>query len=312
MTIVIKTVSNTLIYTLTVMIWGSTWLAISYQLGVVPLEISVFYRYGAAAVILLGYCAVTARPLAYSFAQHRLFAGVGLLMFCINYLMAYAAQEHVSSAVNALIYSCIVWLNIINARLFLKVRSSWDVLLGAALGMLGIGVLFWPSISQLETSSALLLGGGISLLGAVSASLGNVLSQHALTRVPVLQLNAWGMAYGAVFNLIICLALGRQFIFDPSPAYIGSLIYLVVAGSIAGFLLYLTLVGRLGANRAGYVVVMFPVVATGLAVLFEGLQMNPWLLAGMVLVLAGNILILKQSKKPSPASSAFSGNEKSA
>ncbi|MFK7956246.1 MAG: DMT family transporter [Lysobacterales bacterium] len=298
------------IYVLSVLIWGSTWLAISYQLGVVALEVSVFYRYGAASVLLLTFCVLTSRPLRYNLAQHRLFAGVGLLMFCINYLMAYAAQEHISSALNALIYSCIVWMNIVNARIFLKVRSSPEVLGGAVLGMLGIGILFWPSLSALDTSHTLLIGGAMATLGALSASFGNVLSQHALTHLPVVQVNAWGMTYGALFNLLVCLALGREFTFDLSTGYVGSMLFLIVGGSIAGFVLYLTLIGRLGANRAGYVVVAFPVVATVLAVIFEGLKVTGWLFAGMVLVLLGNVLILNQGRQIA-VSEAFSGNEKS-
>ncbi len=304
--------SNSIIYALTVLIWGSTWLAINFQLGVVAPEVSVFYRYTAASALLLTFCLLTSRPLRYSLAQHKLFAGVGLLMFGINYLMAYAAQQHISSALNALIYSGIVWMNIVNARLFLKVRSGREVLGGAALGMLGIGVLFWPSLSALDTSNTLLIGGGMALLGALAASLGNVLSQHALTHLPVVQVNAWGMTYGALFNLLVCLVLGREFNFDPSVPYIGSMAFLVMGGSIAAFVLYLTLIERMGANRAGYTVVAFPVVATLLAVIFEGLAVTGWLIAGMVLVLLGNVLILNQSKKRPSASGSFSGNEKSA
>ncbi len=304
--------NNPLIYAVTVLVWGSTWLAINYQLGVVPLEVSVFYRYALAALLLLGFCWVTGRTLRFSLAQHRLFAGVGALMFCLNYLMAYAAQQYVSSALNALIFSCVLWLNILNARIFLKVRSEREVLLGAALGMLGIFVLFWPSLAAVDVSEAVLLGGACSLLGALSASLGNVLSQHALTQLPVMQVNAWGMSYGALFNLLVCLGLGRPFLFDPSPAYVGSLLYLVLAGSIVAFVLYLTLVSRIGAHRAGYTVVMFPVVATLLAVVFEGLEISSWLLAGMALVLTGNIMILRQGRKTSQVTRQFSGNENSA
>ena len=147
---------------------------------------------------------------------------------------------------------------------------------------------------------------------ALAASLGNVLSQHALTHLPVVQVNAWGMTYGALFNLLVCLVLGREFNFDPSVPYIGSMAFLVMGGSIAAFVLYLTLIERMGANRAGYTVVAFPVVATLLAVIFEGLAVTGWLIAGMVLVLLGNVLILNQSKKRPSASGSFSGNEKSA
>ncbi|MEM9531261.1 MAG: EamA family transporter [Pseudomonadota bacterium] len=305
---------NTSLYALSVLIWGSTWLAINYQLGVVPLEVSVFYRYAAAAGLMMVFCVATRRPLRYGRAEHLMFAGMGLSMFSLNYLMAYGAQLYVSSAINALIFSSVVWLNILNARLFLGVRADSRIYGASVLGVAGLVVLFWPSLRETEGSGALLIGGGMSLIGSLSASLGNVLSQHAQSRhaLPVIQANAWSMSYGAVFNLIIALALGREFLFDPRPAYVLSLIYLVIPGTIIAFGAYLTLVGRIGAHRAGYSVVMFPVVAVVLAVLFEGLPITPWLLAGMALVLGGNALVLLRPKKVRPPAGAFSGNENSA
>ena len=173
---------NTSLYVLTVLIWGSTWLAINFQLGVVPLEVSVFYRYAAAAILMLLFCVITRRSLRYGAAEHLIFAGMGLSMFSLNYLMAYGAQLYVSSAINALIFSSVVWLNILNARLFLGVRSDSRIYGASVLGVAGLVVLFWPSIRETQGSGALLTGGAMSLIGSLSASLGNVLSQHAQSR----------------------------------------------------------------------------------------------------------------------------------
>lgn len=293
--------NNLSLYAVTVLIWGSTWIAINFQLGQVPLTQSVFYRYVAAAALLMAWCRLRKLPLRYDRADHRVFATLGVLMFGLNYIAAYAAQMYISSAFNALMFSCMVWMNIVNARIFLGVRSPVNVYLGAGLGLAGIVTLFWPAIEQLSWHDRTVIGGSISILGAMSASLGNVLAQHAQQRrLPVVQSNAWGMLYGALFVGIVCLFGKAPWTFDLSLPYLGSLAFLVLFGSILGFGAYLTLIGRIGASRAGYVVVMFPLVATVLAVAFEGLQLSLSMLTAAALILGGNALIMRRPRTPIP------------
>lgn len=291
--------SNLWLYVITVLIWGSTWIAINYQLGEVPLAQSVFYRYAAASALLVAWCLLSGRSLRFGWRQHRVFAALGVLLFGLNYLAAYAAQLYVSSAFNALMFACLVWMNILNARLFLGVRSPPRVYVGALLGMAGIVALYWPQVSRLALQDQVVIGGAISLCGALSASLGNVLSQHAQQGgLPVVQSNAWGMGYGALFVGLGCLALGEPWQFAVTWPYLGSLAFLVVFGSVIGFGAYLTLVGRLGANRAGYVVILFPLVATALAVWLEDLEMTPEMALAVVLILGGNAVIMTRRASP--------------
>lgn len=290
--------SNTLLYTVTVLVWGSTWLAITYQLGVVPPEVSIVYRYLLAAALMFVWCLARGLPLRFGRRAHGYFVLFGLLLFGLNYVFAYRAQQYVPSAFAALAFSSLVWMNIINARLFFGTRSGVRVWLGATLGMLGLAVLFAPQLRGMEADAQMLRGGVFCLLGALTASLGNMASQHAQSRrLPVLQGNAWGMLYGALLMAVIPLATGEPFLFEATPSYVLSLLYLAVVGSIVGFASYLTLLGRIGSHRAGYVVVMFPVVAIVLSVLFEGLRVDANLLGGVALVLAGNALILSRRRR---------------
>ena len=113
--------------------------------------------------------------------------------------------------------------------------------------------------------------------------------------LPVLQANAYGMSYGAAFMAITALVAGRTFDFDPSLVYTGSLFYLAIFGSVFGFGFYLTLLGRIGADRAAYATVLFPIIALGLSTVFESFQWTPGAFAGMLLVLGGNVLVLNPS-----------------
>ena len=296
--------SNALLYVITVLVWGSTWLAIEFQLGTVAPEVSIVYRYAGASLLLFAWSRIRRLPLAFSLPQHGRFFLLGMLLFSLNYILAYRAQIYISSALTAIAFSTLVWMNIVNARLFFGVRAGPRVLFGALLGVAGIVTLFAPQIGELTISDSVFYGSMLAFLGALIASFGNMVSQAAQkTSLPVIQSNAWGMLYGAAITATIALIEGHEFVFDWSPGYVGSLLYLTVFGSIIAFGAYLTLLGRIGAHKAGYAMVMFPVVALILSAIFEGLEIDATVIAGTLLVLAGNLFVLntrvrRTRKKP--------------
>lgn len=289
--------NNRALYLVTVLIWGSTWIAIEFQLGTVAPEVSVFYRYCLASLLLFGWAYARGLKLGFDRAAHARFALLGLLLFCLNYIMTYYAQQYITSALSAIAFSTMLWMNILNARLIFGVHAGARVIIGSILGISGILVLFLPQVGSLSLSDATLYGAGLCVLGAYLASLGNMVSQSAQKNgLPVIASNAWGMLYGALFTGAIALAEGREFNFDWSAGYVVSLGYLAVFGSIVAFGSYLTLLGRIGASRAGYAVVMFPVVALVISVAFEGLQLSSNIVIGVLLVMVGNVVILQRSR----------------
>ena len=218
-------------------------------------------------------------------------------MFCLNYILAYRAQIYITSALSAIAFSSMLWMNILNARLFFGVKADAPIYLGALLGIIGVGVLFGPEISEVSTSDGVFLGLVLAVTGALMASFGNMASQAAQKhKLPVVQSNAWSMLYGGLLTGAVALAGGHAFTFDLSVGYVVSLAYLTIFGSIIAFGAYLTLLGRIGAHRAGYATVMFPVVALVLSMLFEGLSLDVSLVIGFALVVAGNVLVLKNRR----------------
>ena len=210
--------SNTLLYVIAVLIWGSTWFAIEFQLGVVEPEVSVSYRYGAAALILFIWCKIKRIPLIFDLKYHYWFALMGLLMFCLNYVFAYRAQIYITSALSAIVFTSMVWMNIINARLFFGVRVSARVYLGALIGISGIVVLFGPRIENFSFSDGVFFGCVLAFCGALMASFGNMASQAAQrAKLPVVSSNAWSMLYGCLFTTVIAISRGEPFTFDFSP-----------------------------------------------------------------------------------------------
>ncbi len=285
--------TNLMLYVVSVLIWGSTWLAIEFQLGIVALEVSLAYRFLIAAAVAFTWCILTGRSLQFNWRAHKLFVLMGVFLFGLNYIAAYAAQIYITSALNAIGFSTMVWLNIINARIFLGARIERNTYLGAIFGISGILVIFWPTISNVSISDHIFIGACLSLTGALLASFGNIVAQIAQRKaLPVIAPTAWSMLYGSLLNGGLAGIQGKAFTFDPSPAYVISLLFLAVFGSVVAFSCYLTLLGRIGADRAGYSMVMIPVVALILSALFEGLTLETHILVGVTLALAGNVVIL--------------------
>jgi drug/metabolite transporter (DMT)-like permease len=286
--------SNTLLYVITVLIWGSTWFAIEFQLGTVEPEISIVYRYAGASLLLFAWAALRGLTLRFDRRAHAWFLVLGLFLFCLNYILAYRAQIYITSAMCAIAFSTIVWMNILLSRVFFGVRSGPRVLVGAGFGIVGIVVLFAPRIAAVSLSDSVLYGSLLASLGALAASFGNMASQKAQSlKLPIIQSNAWGMFYGACITAAVSVAQGQSFAFEFTPQYIVSLAYLTVFGSVVAFGAYLTLLGRIGAHRAGYALVMFPVIALILSMSFEGLELDIYIVIGTILVLTGNVFVLE-------------------
>jgi drug/metabolite transporter (DMT)-like permease len=285
--------SNLALYATAVLVWGTTWLLINFQLGTVAPEVSVVYRHVLAVVLLFGWSYAKRLQMRFNLHAHLKFFQLGLLFFSFNYIATYSAQQYITSALNAVAFSTMMWMNVINTRIFFGTRIEPRLWLGAALGLAGVVALFWPEVMAISWTDKTLLGASLSLGGALLASLGNMVSKNAqATGLPVLQSNAWGMFYGALITAAFAWRSGLPFTFELSFPYVGSLLFLAVFGSIVAFGAYLKLVGRIGPHKAGYAVVMFPVVAVVLSNLFEGLELKTNVLGGIALVLLGNVVIL--------------------
>jgi drug/metabolite transporter (DMT)-like permease len=283
---------NLLLYAAASLIWGSTWLAIKLQLAPVPPILSVAYRFGLAAAILLLFCLATGRRLAFSLADHRFMALQGFTLFGLSYCLSYLATGCLTSGLVAVVFSTIQMWNILNLRLFMRQPVAWRAFWGGALGLTGIGVLFWRELFGFAATREL-IGLAAAVGGAYLASLGNVVgARHARRGVPVTQANAYGMAYGGLLTAALHLATGGEVVMDWSWGYLAPMLYLTVFGSIAAFGCYMLLIGRIGAEYAAYVTLLMPVIALLLSTLFEAYRFGPAAAIGVAVVLTGNLIIL--------------------
>jgi drug/metabolite transporter (DMT)-like permease len=288
---------NILLFLTSAFIWGSTWLAIKFQLGVVDPLISIFYRFLLAASILFFYLLISRASLRYSFKQHLQMALQGFLLFGINYWLVYLAEQHLTSGLVAIVFSTIVFLNIFFGVVFLNSKIRSLVVTGAVIGFIGISFVFKNEIVVFNLSSQNSIALLIAFIGAISASLGNITSAYNQKKnIPVLQTNGYGMLYGALFMLILAIIMNKPIYFDISLSYIISLLYLGIFGSVIAFTCYLTLLGNIGADKAGYTTLVIPIIAIFLSSVFEGYQWNVFVYIGIAFISLGNMLVLKRKR----------------
>ena len=298
----LKDANNYILYSLTSLIWGSTWYAIHMQLGTVPPMWSIIYRFTLAGAILLVYCLVTRMNLRFTKRQHFFIALQGLLLFCINYILYYFASGYLVSGIVALIFALIVVMNIINCRIFFKTSITTRVVLASVMGFVGLGLVFWSQTGQWLAQSrdsggmmGLSIGIGLAVLGTVAASLGNILAVYnKKLEIPIVASNALGIIYGTLFTLLFTLLSGQAIAFDTSWGYLLSLAYLTIAGTVVAFGAYVMLISRIGADKGGYVFVTTPIVALLLSAFYEEFHWSALTIIGVLAIIGGNLLVLKR------------------
>ena len=293
------------LYALTVAIWGTTWIALKLQLGSVPIPWSIAYRFALAAIVLFAWLALRGTLRLPRREVRWLVAAQGLCLFCVNFICFLNASRTIASGLVAVVFSTATLWNALGARLVFRRALTPAILGGGALGLAGLLLMFWPELARHGASAETWRGLAFALGGTLCFSGGNLLSarMQALGETPALT-NAWGMLVGTGVLAIGCLGAGVAPSFDTSASYVGAWLYLAIPGSVIGFTAYLMLVGRLGPERAAYCTVLFPLVALAISSVVEDYRWTLPALAGLALVMVGNVLVFRKPAARPPVSAA--------
>lgn len=279
------------------LIWGSTWFAITFQLGSVPAAVSIAYRFGLAAALLFAWLAASGRRVRLSGRQHLATLAQGALTFGANYLFVYMAEARVTSAVVAVLFAAMAFFNLILFRLFLGTKASRGAWIASGLGVAGVAVLSVGELARAHMDGRALAGVGFGLASMLLATAGNLAARRAqMLHVEVGANTAWSMAYGAGLLALWAVVTGQPWRFEATPAYVGSLLYLAVFGSVTAFLLYFGLARRRGYVLASYISAVTPAIAMLISAVFEHTRWGPEALVGLVLVMAGQVLLIRAPK----------------
>jgi drug/metabolite transporter (DMT)-like permease len=279
------------------LIWGTTWFAITWQLGVVDPVVSVIYRFGLAATLLFGWCLVTRRSIRMTRRQHLIVATQGLFVFSLNYALVYLSEARIASAVTAVAFAGLAFLNVVLFRVTLGQKAPRAVWIAALLGLIGVGVVSWAELQRTHMDARAWAGLGFAGAAVFAAAIGNYFSHKAQNAGAKLTAGtAWAMAYGTGFLVLVALVTGAKWTFPLTVGYVASLLYLSLFGSVTAFVLYFALAKRRGYTFASYISAVTPLLAMVVSMMFEHAHWGWQAFAGIALVVAGQMLMIRGRK----------------
>lgn len=288
---------NFFLYVATVLIWGSTWIAIHWQLGSVDAIVSIFYRFGIAAVLFLPLLKLFGKLQVTQRRDHVFFVMQGACLFSVNYLFMYQAGHYIITGLMSVIFALVALFNAFNQWLIWRKKPSGTIYLASVLGLVGLVFLFWRELQVSHNVEEILIGIAFAMAGTYVFSLGNMVSvRNSQQGIKPWTSNAYGMIYGALIVFIGMQLFQVPFQWDDSPYYTASLIFLAIPGSIIAFTMYLVLISRIGASQAAYTGVLFPVVALTFSTFIEDYHWDLYAIIGLTLVMLGVVVSSRGEK----------------
>lgn len=287
-----------LLYATAVLAWGFAWIGIHFQIGVVSPDVSILWRFLIAGIVMLTIAWWRGDRMRFTVSEHAGIALLGLLLFSLNFLLFYNAAASIPSGLLSVVFSLASFFNVWLAVIFLGAAIDPRVAFGGILGAAGMAAMFYPQFASAQFKQGTLIALALCVLGTLAFCLGNMVSVRLQRRgIPVFAASGYAMLYGCAAVAIHAAVNRHAFIIDWSPTYLIALVYLALIGSVVAFACYLTLLGRIGADRAAYVTVLGPVVALMVSTFVEDFRWSAPSILGLVAVLIGNVLVLRPAKK---------------
>lgn len=284
---------------LVTLIWGSTWIVIADQLGVVPPTWSVTYRFALAGLTMAAWCAFKRErfwlpPAGFAFA-----AALGLFQFVLNFNFVYRAEAHVTSGLVAVVFALLLVPNALLARLFLGQLMGRQLILGSVIAVAGIALLFVHEIRRDPSASdEVLLGIGITLVAVMCASCANVMQASSTAKTfPMLPVIGWAMLLGAMIDGMFAFAISGPPVIEWRIGYLAGVAYLGIVASAVAFTLYFGVIRTIGPAKAAYSSVLIPVLAMLISTIFEGYRWS-WLAAAGALLAGVGLVIALRARRP--------------
>ncbi len=284
------------------LIWGSTWIVITGQLGVVPPSWSVAYRFFVGAAAMFAYAVWRGERLRLSGWGWGFAAGLGLAQFALNFNFVYRAEQHITSGLVAVLFALLIVPNTLLGRAFLKTRVEARFLAGAGIAIVGVGMMILHEYRAADVGAGeVLIGTALTLCGVMSASVSNVMQGANIARAQsMVVMIAWAMLFGALGDAAFAWITTGPPTIETTPAYLGGVLYLGVIASAVTFPLYFNIIRAVGPGQAAWSSVLIPMIAMGFSTVLEGYRWAPLSIAGGVVALVGLVIaVAKRPEKPS-------------
>ncbi|NKI95101.1 DMT family transporter [Rhizobacter sp. SG703] len=295
---------NWQLFAICVLTWGTTWHAITWQVGVTTPEFGVALRFALAGAVILAFAAARGVSLRFAPRQHAWFALQGVFLYGVSYLCVYHAERLLPSGLVAVGYSASPLIAGLGARGLFGVAITPRFIAGGLLGLAGVALVFWPEFGHARDASGTALGALFTVGAVLLSGVGSLAaSRNGARGLPFWPALGFGMLYGALCCFIAALAGGQPMALPAIASWWIALLYLALAGSVLTFACFLTLMQRLGPGPAGSIGVMTPLLALVVSTAFEHYRPDALTGIGAALAVLGNVLMLRRGA-PAAASSA--------
>ncbi len=285
--------SSPLLFVIASLIWGSTFYAITLQLGEVAPAVSVAYRFGLASAALFGWCLLRGQRLRLPRPAVRWVLLQGFFTFALSYVCTYTSEQYLVSALVSVLFALMVFWNPLCSRIAFGTPITWRTWAAGMVAILGVTMLFFHAIAAAWQdivrggAGTFLFGLALAITATIASSAGNVVVSKIREQSSNLFLTmAWSMLAGTVMVVLWALATGQHFTLPQAPRYWAGLLYLSLFGSVIAFGAYFTLINRIGSQKAVYIGVVTPVVSLLLSIRLEHYRPGPLEFLGMFLCLA--------------------------
>ncbi|MFW6457889.1 MAG: DMT family transporter [Halodesulfurarchaeum sp.] len=270
------------------LLWGSSFVAIEIGLHVFPPLYFAGFRYLLAGMVLFAIAMLSAPTfMPRNRADVASIAVVAVFLVFGNHAFLYLGEQFVSGAIAAIIISLSPVLTVLFASLTLdRGMPRGHEVVGFVFGLIGVIVVAQPDPSNLDSSH--LMGIGLVFLAATSFAAGGVLSRLVRSDLPMRTVQGWAMLGGAGLLLVGAAIRGESMAgVAVSTTAWASLGYLVVFSGILAFLLYFTLLDRVGPSQLNLVSYLEPIAAAAVSWAVIGQVITPMTAFGFVLVMVG-------------------------
>jgi drug/metabolite transporter (DMT)-like permease len=288
---------NWQLFWICVLTWGTTWYAITFQIGHVAPEVGVALRFALAGAVVLGLCAGNGMQLRFNIRDHALLALQGSFLYGVSYVCVYHAERHVVSGLVAVGYSASPLVTGLGAHALFGLRVTARFLLGGVLGLIGVALMFWPEFGRTGNNANAALGALFTVVAVLLSAVGSLAASRNRSRgLPFWPALGYGMLYGAAVAAIVALLQGQSFAMPAVLSFWASLLYLALAGSVLTFACFLTLQERIGPGPTGSIGVMTPLLALVVSMVFEAFRPDLLTLTGATMAVGGNVLMLRRPR----------------
>ena len=289
-------------FALVTLIWGSTWIVITGQLGVVPPSWSVTYRFAVAAGAMFAFAAIRRERLLLEPRAMAFAVLLGIAQFTFNFNFVYRAEQHITSGLVAVLFALLIVPNTLLGRLFLKSPLEKRFLAGAGIAIVGVGLMILHEYRAAALGAGeVLFGTALTLAGVMSASTANVMQGTAIARAQsMVVMIAWAMLFGALADGSYAWITAGPPVIEATPVYLGGILYLGIVASAVTFPLYFNVIRAVGPGQAAWSSVLIPIIAMGFSTAFEGYRWAPLSIAGGAIALVGLVIaVAKRPERPS-------------